>query len=396
MTSKNIRILHIKVGELNEFAEQVVNNAEPGQFVPISIQRARAHANNPYADTEDVGLLAAVDEDDEVVGYFGILPMQLRKGNEIFKTHWFTTWSVSSKVRGLGVGTQLMREALTLQKDFLIVGSVHARRVCEKFGFRNRIPLLYYWIDTSGMQNLNPLTLTLRFVRKAGNILKVKKNIPITNPTTRRVNSWLSPLTKRLIYPLLNRKVVSIFNKFDFEEVTRIRSEQVRRKDRPEVELNRGIEAINWMLSYPWIVENGQSRTEHLDYYFSDARPLYRFIVIEVFTPKTREYQGFVVFSVSEKKSGVALKTLDFRFRDPAQYQYILALAVRYGQAYRADILELPAEVTESFKGSVLGRLLLQEKKRIYQCHPKSDNSPLATAWDKISLHLYDGDMAFS
>ncbi len=122
--------------------------------------------NNPYAAKDDVVLLVAIDSDDEIVGYFGILPLLLREGKNYHKVHWFTTWNVSSKVRGRGVGGNLMADALTLGHDFLIVGSVHARRVCRKYGFLERDPLIYYWLDPSGMAQLNPIVWARRGIRK--------------------------------------------------------------------------------------------------------------------------------------------------------------------------------------------------------------------------------------
>jgi len=395
MTDEEIRIEHIKVGELEAFAEKVIMGARPGQFVPISMQRARAHAHNPYADPEDVGLLAAIDQDEEVVGYFGILPMRLRVGDELHKTHWFTTWSVSSKVRGKGVGSNLMREALTLEKDFLIVGSVHARRVCQKYGFWERAPLKYYWIDMSGMGNLNPLVMVLRLARKLANRFKSKRTIPISTAATRRLDGWLRPLTKRIFYPLLTTKVSGWLEGCQFQEVAQLPTDLPEAPNRPAVALHRGVEAVNWMLSYPWIVESGNSPTEGMDYYFSDARPLYRLVALTLRTPGTAA-PGFVVFSISKKPGGMAVKTLDFRSQGEAQLDAILALALRYARQYQADTIEVPAEVAGKLQGSLLGRLLLVEKSRIYQCHPKAADSPLAQAWQQIELQLYDGDMAFS
>ena len=396
MVVNDIRIAHIKVGELPDFADRIIRTAKPGQFIPISMQRAIAHANNPYADAGDIGLLAAIDEDDEVVGYFGILPMLLRVGEQVFKTHWFTTWSVSTKVRGRGVGSSLMVEALTLSKDYLIVGSVHARRVCKKFGFSEREPLHYYWVDMSGMGNLNPLTWLLRLVRKIIYMLRIDKEVSISNPVTRWVDRTFSWITKTVFYRVLSSKLAGTFKDFNWREVSRIRPDLLSQADRPTVELHRGVEAVNWMLSYPWIVETGNSRTEDMDYYFSDARPLFRLIAVEVTDPGDGGYQGFVVFSVSKKESNVAVKTLDFKFSDPSQYRYILALAVHYGKMYKADTIEIPDEVALPLKTGILGKLLLQAKMRVYQCHPKSDDSPLAGAWHEIRRHLYDGDMAFS
>lgn len=395
MTENDIRIEHIPVGELDAFADQVISAAGPGQFVPISMQRAIAHANNPYADPGDIGLLAAIDADEEVVGYFGILPMLLRVGDQTFKTHWFTTWSVSAKVRGRGVGSLLMKEALTLGKDFLIVGSVHARRVCKKYGFWERPPLTYYWIDPSGMGSLNPLIWVLRLTRKFTHLLKIDQTVKVTNKATRWLDRVLSPLTKRLFYPLMSRAMDGWLREIKIREVDQIRPDLPAPKIRPHTELYRGIEAVNWMLKYPWIVAHGESRTEGMDYYFSDTRPLYRLIALEISDSGGGDL-GFVVFSISKKPSGIALKTLDFRFYDPAKYPVILALAVRYARQYQADTIEVPVEVASGLGSTLLAKLLLVKKTRIYQCYPKADDSPLAKAWQEIELHLYDGDMAFS
>jgi hypothetical protein len=400
MTDKNnhndIRYEHIKVRELVSFAEKVIQGARPGQFVPITLQRARAHAHNPYADPEDVALLAAIDSENEVVGYFGILPIMLRIRDQLHKCHWFTTWSVSGKVRGRGVGSELMREALNLQKDFLIVGSIHARRVCRKYGFWERAPLDYYWIEPSGMGTLNPLALLLRLLRKTAHLLRLKKEIRTITPAVRAVARLFSPFTRRLFYPLLSHRLARTLQETRFQQVPELRQGLTPGLFRPDVELHRGVEAINWMLAYPWVVKTGTSPTETMDYYFSDTRPRHEFIAMELLDNKSGAYNGFVVFSLSQKGRDVVIKTLDYAIQDAQQFQQILALAVHLGREHNAAIIEIPKEAAQMLAGSWLGRLLLQKKQRIYQCHPNSNDSPLAGAWKDLTLHLYDGDMAFS
>lgn len=90
------------------------------------------------------------------------------------------------------------------------------------------------------------------------------------------------------------------------------------------------------------------------------------------------------------------LKVLDYKFANPSDHKYILALAIKYGREYLADTIELPMQAVVQFRRSILGRLLLHKKERIYQCMPKGENSPLAEAWEDIALKLVDGDMAFS
>jgi hypothetical protein len=394
MTESDIRIEHIKVKDLVPFAERVIGAAKAGQFVPISMQRAEAHAHNPYAAKEDVALLVAIDADEEVVGYFGILPLLLRHGSDYHKVHWFTTWNVSSKVRGRGVGADLMTEALTLGHDFLIVGSVHARRVCRKNGFWEREPLMYYWLDPSGMSQLNPLIWLRRGTRKFLRLFKSKKEIEINSPLTESFSNWAAPRTQRWFAPRLDALAAQLSEGFHFQEVDQIHAEPHKAPHRPETELHRGVEAVNWMLDYPWVIESGQSATEQMDYYFSDARPLYRQIAVEVYTADDK-YVGFVVFSVSGKGEKIALKTRDIRFSQPSYERAVLALALRYGREYQTSTIELPAEIAAHLPPH-LARQLLQRKERIYQCMPKTEDSPLAQLWSEITFHLWDGDMAFS
>jgi hypothetical protein len=394
MTASNIRIEHIKVRDLIPFAEGVIGKSVEGQFVPISMQRALAHAHNPYAAKDDIALLVAIDSDEEVVGYFGILPLLLREGKNYHKVHWFTTWNVSPKVRGRGLGGALMAEALTLNHDFLIVGSVHARRVCRKFGFWEREPLIYYWLDPSGMAQLNPVVWMRRGFRKLLRLLRIKTPVNISSPLSEALSRVVSPFTRSAFSARLERLEAELSAGFRFQEVERIQAEPAVPPHRPAVELHRGVDAVNWMLAYPWVVETGSSVTEHLDYYFSDARSMYRQIAVEVYDSGDH-YLGFAIFSISQQGDKTVLKTRDFCFEQPSYERAVLALVLRYGRTSNAATIELPAEIAAHFKGP-LRRVLLQPKERIYQCMPKNEDSPLAKLWPEISLHLWDGDMAFS
>ncbi|MBN1665609.1 MAG: GNAT family N-acetyltransferase [Anaerolineales bacterium] len=399
MTEDGICIEQVKVKDLVAFAEGVIAAARPGQFVPISMQRAVAHSRNPYASKEDVALLVALDEDDEVVGYFGILPLLLRRGEEYFKVHWFTTWNVSAKVRGRGVGSRLMEAALALGHDFLIVGSVHARRVCQKYGFWEREPLPYYWLEASGLGRLNPLVWLRRAYRKLLHLLGSQKLVAIETERSRALAQRLAPITRRWFYRWLLRATQPALAGIRVQEGTRLEKEPPRPVDQPQVELQRGLEVINWMLADPWVVACGESPTEAMDYYFSDARPSFSNIALQVYDQEDK-YLGFVVFSLSETGTHTMLKLLDYRFTNPSQRRYALALAVQYASQAQADWIELPLEVGQHLAGSpggrLLARLLLQPKERIYQAMPRAEDSPLAELWQQIELKLVDGDMAFS
>jgi hypothetical protein len=225
-------------------------------------------------------------------------------------------------------------------------------------------------------------------------LLKINKQVEITSPMTESLAKWISPLTQGWFAPRLKKLESQLSEGFRFQEVNQIHAEPPKAPHGPETELHRGIEAVNWMLKYPWVVESGQSVTEQMDYYFSDSRPLYRQIAVEVYNREDK-YLGFVVFSVSQKGEKAALKMRDFRFAQPSYQRAALALALRYGLENEASTIELPAEIAAHLPPK-LAQTLLQSKERIYQCMPQSEDSPLAQHWNEITLHLYDGDMAFS
>jgi hypothetical protein len=131
-----------------------------------------------------------------------------------------------------------------------------------------------------------------------------------------------------------------------------------------------------------------------MDYFFSDSRAMYKQIAVEVYNLED-QYIGFVVFSISNKGTRTVIKIRDFRFSQPSYERAALASALRYAREYNAVTVEIPAEIAAHIPDK-LAKILLQPKERIYQCMPQSDDSPLAQLWEEISLHLWDGDMAFS
>lgn len=397
MTAQDdIRIVQIKVKDLVPFAEDVLQNAKSGQFVPISMQRARAHANNPYADGDDVALLVALDQEGEIVGYFGIMPIMLRVGEERFKVHWFSTWLVSSRVRGKGVGSMLMESALALKQDYLIVGSVHARRVCKKYGFWEREPLIYYWLDLTGMSHLNLFSWGTRLVRR---VLRTITGQPSVLATDNKLTRWFEKfggrIFKKMFGGISRYQAKQLLAGVEYHPVERITRFVTSLNNRPAVELYRGVEAINWMLEYPWVLPPGQSITEDKDYYFSDVRSSFQYIPLEIYDEQGT-YKGFVVLSVSQVGSRRQLKLLDYDLALENSRNVLAGVALEYASKFDVDRVELPDEVGSLFKDRLWGKMMLVEKKRIYQCMPKSEGSILAKHWRDIEFHLYDGDMPFT
>jgi len=394
MKQDEIRIEKIKIKELIPFASHYLDRANKDTMIPISMQRAVAHSHNPFADGDDIALLVAYDG-DELVGYFGIMPVMLIDGDALHKTYWFSTWLVSPKLRGKSVGSLLMKEALSLNQDYLIVGSGLARQVCRKFDFLEREPLEYYELDLTGTKRLNPIVGLLRLFRKLLHPFGVK--VEITNSLTRGFDRSVGSLTKRVFICLLLLKYKTLLHEISYHEVAEVRDETAEQwANLPAVTLYRGAKVVNWMLKYPWQVEPGKSRTEHFDYHFSDVRKVFRQIALEITSPDGKEYKGYIVFSVSTIRSEIVLKLMDIRLTSRNDERFVLPLVLKFGHMFHTDRIDLPKGQAERLASGILKRVLLHKKFRILQCHPKDDQSSLSKAWPKMQLNYCDGDMAFS
>lgn len=409
---EQIRVEKIKVKDLVAFAQSVIQGAEAGQFIPITLQRAAAHAQNPLADPEDIALLVAYLGDHtetvetsaspgEIVGFFGIMPVLLKVNGHFEKVYWFSTWRVAPELRGKSVGSLLMREALSLKKDFLIVGSGPARKVCRRFGFWEHAPLIYYQLDLSGMPRLNPGIWISRLFRRLLRPFKIRISIPnrFSISMERIVSILTRPLFTWLVRQHLakHQNLANTLSDLKSENVERVRNEtEDQLALMSPIQLFRGADVVNWMLEYPWVVEPGESPTEQMDFYFSDVRPEFKIYALELTDRTDGSYKGYIVFQASQSLDQRIIKTLDAVFCEPGDERNILPLAFRYAREFSAHQVDLPAEAVNEFQNTWLGKILLNRRERIYQCKPASEDSPLARSWEEIRFLYTDGDMPFS
>jgi hypothetical protein len=128
-----------------------------------------------------------------------------------------------------------------------------------------------------------------------------------------------------------------------------------------------------------------------MSYYFSDARPRFEQVALEIFAGDG--YQGFAVFQLSELDGKLTLKALDHALPDQS---IILPLALDLARRERVDIIEMDWELAQPLRSSLLGRLLVRKKVRVTQCLPKSDDSLLGRAWREMTPTFVDGDLPFS
>lgn len=394
MPEKNIRIERVRVRNLYRFASGIIDKAKPGQFIPITLHRALAMSKNPVASPDDVSLLVAY-HGKELIGYFGIMAVMMQHGGARHKAQWFSTWMVSPKFLGRGVGSKLMQSALNLKQDYFIVGSKPARRVCEKFGFERLTPYGISVIDFQLAARFNPITLILRGARKLMGLFRVTLDIRKADQFGATLfDSIFGSSLRSIFIGLTLRRARRGLPAFQSKQVNEVHSPDGERlSDKNYASLVRGDEVVNWMLAYPWVVPPGQSVSEELDFYFSDTRQDFEIFAHEVFS---KDYRGYVAFQYSVISGKRVLKVLDVEMKTEQDNDFVMPLSLEIAKMKKADQIELSSEYVNTSEEHFLGKLILSKKQRIYQVHPKSEDSPLGRAWRDLQLNYVDGDMPFT
>ncbi len=394
MPDEDIRIERVTVNDLRGFAAGIVEAAQPGEFIPITMQRALAMANNPYADPDDTALLVAY-HGEALIGYFGMMAVMLQQDGQLHKVQWFTTWMVARNYLGSGVGSKLMQAALDLKQDYLIVGSKPARGVCDKFGFNRLPPYEFTVIDFRMAARFNPITLMLRGLRKALHLVGINIDIAKVNKIAaltfeRLLGAFLRPI----LYALAIARVWRGLPDYRFEEVGEVHA-PVRDEalETSATMLYRGDEVVNWMLAYPWVMQPGQSQSEGLDFYFSDARPEFKIFALEIYSD---DYRGYVAFQFSVIADIRVLKVLDVSLKSGSDAGYVLPMALAVAKSKRAHQIELPSEYAKALESGLLRKLIVTKKQRICQVHAKAEESSLGKAWRDLQQNYVDGDTPFS
>jgi len=384
-----IEIETIMVGELERFARRSLAASQPGEVVPAAIARSRAQDRNPAADPGDVGLLVAY-QDGRCVGYLGLMPGRLRVRGRDEKVYWLSTWYVPPELRHTGAGAKLLLRARALRRDLVVTHlNAEAARVYEALRFKPLGPLEY--IEGKFSRN-NPLALPFRVMRKLA-----RRNNSIGLPSLDRIIVAADALFKRLLFPLLIAYVARGRTRFEARVVDRIGSDMFEAdQDRSApIRFRRGADIINWMIEEPWITTEPEGITG--GFYFTDYKPLFRYVAIEIYGPESADHKGFVVLRHEQGLDGKrTLIVLDYHFGDSADERILLSFALGQARDFGADDMILPGVIRTDLVPLRLLGLFLRQRRRAYFCYTSRKDGPLAAAADGIHLSVSDGDFAFA
>lgn len=228
-------------------------------FAPISALREISHINNPRAKEEDILLFLAY-EDDELAGYFGILPddVTLASGEKIH-FGWLSTLYVSEKFRGMNIAPQLLFSAEKAYSKNLIVTEFtpSAERLYRKIGMFTELPvkraIRYYF--KSNLAELLPFKKPV--FEKNKKWLKLFDNV--VNTFTPYLSSGKNHLYK--------------ISKSADQDLDKYISKQ---KKNP---IGRSSQEFRWMMDFPWLSKD----KEQPNYLFSSYSKDYEMFWVSVY-----------------------------------------------------------------------------------------------------------------
>lgn len=244
---------YIQVGEL----ESYVSSEEYSRhsFVPISKSRAISHANNPRADQNDTALILAYDK-EKLIGYLGIIPELIFKGNETIKVCWLSCMWVLPEYRRSGIARYLLSDAYRLYNGLVFITNYIPR---SKAAF---IKTGHYF----EVAELNGVRAYFRF------------DLATILPRRYRKLKWVKPL-----FWIIDTCLNALISINDRKKLSRIElNNSYEFLDRIDEETGKFIEAamttnrfrrakpeFEWMRKYPWVSDIKDKSVDYGKYYFS-------------------------------------------------------------------------------------------------------------------------------
>jgi hypothetical protein len=379
----------VRVKDLPAYALRFTGNQNQQDTIPITCQRARAQANNPHADEQDIGLLVAY-EDRRCIGYLGIMPGLLKVNNSLSKVYWFSTFFTALHARGKGAGLALVREAFSLGYDFVSspLTGTRSEQVFVQAGMQKLAVWEYRAVD---IRALNLVTLPLRLIRLILHL--ARKDIPRLNLAISTLDRLCLPVLKNIFWGLLALSVRRYCPEFKKSGIISDDfSGRLSARAFP-VEFYRDTAIINWMIACKWLRERNQADSVDTRYFFSGLPEVFEFIPLEIRNAANDAREGFIVLSRSVNNGGRSvLKVLDLYYGDYAQ---IARIILTISAQYKVSCIEYSRELAPFLEKNIMMKLLSVIKNRTYLCYPASGHSPLAEAMHTIHYDYCDGDNAF-
>ncbi len=239
--------------------EEFINSKEfqKSKVIPITKHRALSHINNPKVDRDDIILFTAY-EDDELVGYLGVLADTIYLNDDEQKAGWLSCIWTSDSVRGQGVAKQLLSKALK-SWDHKILATEYTPAAKALYD------------QTDAFIDLTTLDGRRAYLRFNLHELLPPKGFPKMLTGLLRLSDFIMNIFNSL--RLFLWKPFIQLDDSNLEYITEIDDETkdfIERRNKHEL-IRRDAVELNWINKYPWVLSSPDTDADAKRYHFSSS-----------------------------------------------------------------------------------------------------------------------------
>lgn len=322
-------MLTIKKLTISELIEFVFSEEyKKLENIPISKHRALSYSKNPRISNDDTIMFLAY-ENDELVGYRTILPDYFYQNNNKNKIGWLSGSWVKPDKRRSGISTKLFNAAYDEWN--------------RNLAYTNYAPVAKVLFDK-----------TSEFIK-----LKSNKGIRVYNrfcfaellPPKSKIFQKIKLLLRVIDFTLnmfcdfriIILKIFISVKNINFEYVNFIDdeiNEFIKNKSEKEI-CRRSQNELNWIIKYPWIIEQAIKDDDNKRYHFSSTSKRFNNYNIKIYD-NNEKLTAYLMLTVRDKKLSVPYCYYDSNINEVIKIIYKLMLKNHLSilTVYNKDIVD--------------------------------------------------------
>lgn len=364
-----MRIQQIKLKELIDY----VNSEEFAQLneIPITKLRAESQVLNPRAESDDIVLTVAYNNENKVIGYVGALP-DLIKGS--VKVAWNTCWYSDSNEGGtfaLPLFLQFVKDykGKVLFQDLTPHTTKILRSLPNYFSFIGQKTGVKLFLRSCLAKIVPQKVKWTKSIRWLFSCLDFLLNLPIEVRLKVAIKKNSTDIQSEIV-TTIDEEVGAFVEKHNNQELTK-----------------RGVAELNWILHNKWVKEGAkQDKETEKDYFFTYRVKKFRYHVL-----KMRKGRDLIAVVILRQRNS----TIE------TSYLYVEGgFSIKVTQQILAYIAELNCSTITTFHPDILKAL---EQTKFPILHKRNQNreivvgNPLVEEIGKSPIvQDGDGDVVFT
>ncbi len=323
-------MLTIKKFTISELIEFVFSDEyKKLKNIPISKHRALSYSKNPRISSNDNTVMFLAYDGDELVGYRTILSDYFYQNNKKLKIGWLSGNWVKPDKRRTGISTKLFKAVYEEWNGNL----AYTNYAPASKAVYDKTSKFIKFKSNKGIRAYNRFCFA--------ELLPPKANIFQKSKLLLRVIDFILNLFCDIRIIVL-KNFISVKN-INFEYVNFIDdeiNEFIKNKSDKEI-CRRSQNELNWIIKYPWIIEQATKDDDNKRYHFSSTSKRFNNYNIKIYDDN-KKLTAYIMLTLRDKKLSVPYCYYDNNINDIIKIIYNLMLKKHLSMltVYNNDIVD--------------------------------------------------------